>query len=292
MRPTEGLRTGAASNKAGRTDNEGKTIVKTFIRTAALAAACAASAAGLATAAASPAFASATTATTLTLTANHAATTTGKAVTFSALVAPAVVGTTKISGTVSWSVTGHDGTPIPCTVQSPLSGAGKSKCSIGKLVLHAQNSPYTAVATYSGDATFMGSTATTSVSVGAATTHLHLTLDAKPTDGAATTVTATVAGGSATSLVGGNVVFTVSSQLHASGVAVRCTGSAVPASANNIKPLASQVAVCTLPAGWMVLPKVTANNPKPSNGWSISAVYNGNSDFTTSFATKSGTSKA
>ncbi len=263
-----------------------------FIRTAALAAACAATAAGLATAAASPAFASATTATTLTVTANHTTTTTGKAVTFSALAAPTIVGTTKISGTVSWSVTGHDGTPIPCTVQTPLSGAGKSKCSVGKLVLHAQNSPYTAVATYSGDATFIGSTGSTSVSVGVTTTHLKLALDAKPTNGAATTVTATVAGGSATPLVGGNVVFTVSSQLHSSGVAVRCTGSATPAAANNIKPLVSQVAVCVLPAGWMVLPKVTTNNPKPSDGWSISAIYNGNADFTTSFSTMSGTAKS
>jgi hypothetical protein len=292
MGAIEGLRTGAASNKAGGTDNEGKTIVKMFIRTAALAIACATTAAGLATAAASPAFASATTATTLTVTANHPTTTTGKSETFTALVAPAKVGTTKISGSVSWSVTGHDGTLIPCTVQTPLSGSGKSKCAVGKLVLHAQNSPYTAVATYSGDATFIGSTGTTSVSIGVTTAHLKLVLDAKPTNGVATTATATVVGGSATPLVGGNVVFTISSQLHASGVAVLCTGSAVPASANNIKPLVSQVAVCNLPAGWMVLPKVTTNNPKPSDGWSISAIYNGNSDFTTSFSTKSGTAKS
>ncbi len=271
---------------------EGKTNVKTFIRTAALVASCAAAAAGVATVAAAPAYASSSTATTLTVTANHPAITTGKAEAFSVVISPAIVGTTKITGTVSWTVTGRDGSSIPCSVQSALTSSGKAKCTVGTDLLLPQSSPYTAVATYSGDATFAGGTGSTSVSVSAASTHLKLSLSAKPTNGAATTVTATVAGGSAGALLAGNVVFTLSSQDHASGVAVRCAGSATPPAANNLQPLVNQVAVCNLPAGWMVLPKVTASDPKPSNGWSVSAVYNGNSSFTTSFATKSGTAKS
>lgn len=263
-----------------------------FIRTAAIVAACAATAAGLATVAAAPAFASATTATTLTVTASHPTTTTGKPENFAAVVAPALAGTTKITGSVSWSVTGRDGTSIPCTVLKALNSSGTSKCSIGKQVLLADDSPYTAVATYSGDGTFLASSGSASVSVAPTTTHVRLALDAKPTSGSATTVTATVVGGSATPLVGGSIVFTVSSQLHTNGVAVRCTGTLTPASANNIKPLVSQVAVCDLPAGWMVLPKVTTANSKPTDGWSVSAVYAGNADFLPSFATKSGTAKS
>ena len=52
------------------------------------------------------------------------------------------------------------------------------------------------------------------------------------------------------------------------------------------------MATCNLPAGWMVLPKVTKSTPKPSDAWSVSAVYNGNSSFITSFKLKKGTAKS
>jgi len=58
-----------------------------------------------------------------------------------------------------------------------------------------------------------------------------------------------------------------------------------------VKALSAQVATCDLPAGWMIVPRATSVNPKPSDGWSVSAVYNGNSSFTTSFASKKGTAK-
>ena len=72
---------------------------------------------------------------------------------------------------------------------------------------------------------------------------------------------------------------------------MRCTGTLTPAATNNVKALATQTAVCDLPAGWMIEPRATSVNPKPQNAWSVSAVYNGNSSFDTSYAFKRGTAK-
>jgi hypothetical protein len=213
-------------------------------------------------------------------------------VSFTALVTPAKVGTTKITGTVTWTVTGADGTVIPCTTPPVLSTGGKSHCKIAKGVLLAGSAPFTAAVDYSGDATFAPTSASTSVDATAGTTRVVVALSAVPTGGAATTVTATVTDGPATALLSGNVVFTISSQFHAAGVSVRCTGTQTPVSLNNVKPVTAGVATCDLPAGWMTLPKVSKSTPKPSDGWSVTAVYNGNASFTTSFKIKKGTAKS
>lgn len=170
-----------------------------------------------------------------------------------------------------------------------LALGGKSRCKIGKGVLLGGDSPYTAVANYGGDGTFGSSQGSGTVAVTPGITRVKLALGkAVPTGGASITVTATVTDGPATGLLAGSVVFTPASQYHAGGTSVSCTGSASPASANNIQPVVDQVATCVLPAGWMTVPKVAKNNPHPKDGWSISAVYSGNGSFQPSFRTMRG----
>ena len=60
---------------------------------------------------------------------------------------------------------------------------------------------------------------------------------------------------------------------------------------NNTKTLVAQVATCSVPAGWMTVPNATKANPKPQDGWSVVATYNGNSSFFSSSASKRGTAK-
>jgi hypothetical protein len=246
---------------------------------------------GAAAVAAAPAYAAGSTVTSMTVTANKTTLTSGQPVSFSALVSPAKVGKTKITGTVTWTVTGADGSVIPCTTPPVLSTGGKSSCKIAKGILLAGSAPFTAVADYSGDATFAPINASTSVDVTAGLTRVVLAFSAVPTGGAATTVTATVTDGPATALLSGNVVFTISSQFHAAGVSARCTGTQTPVALNNVQPLTGGVATCNLPAGWMVLPKLSKSTPKPSTGWSVTAVYNGNASFSTAFKLKQGTAK-
>jgi hypothetical protein len=147
-------------------------------------------------------------------------------------------------------------------------------------------------AAYSGDANFAPSNASSSIAVTEAKTRVLLALSAVPTGGSATTLTATVSDGPATPLIAGNVVFTISSQFHAAGVPVRCAGSLTPVALNNVQPVVGGVATCDLPAGWMTLPKVSKSTPKPSDAWSVTAVYNGNASFATSFKLKKGTAKS
>ena len=266
-------------------------IVKRVFRLAGMGAALSGLIVGGAVVAAAPAFAGTTSATTSTVTASKATMTSGQPVAFKVVVVPAKVGTTKITGTVAWTVTGHDGTVVPCTTEVLLSSGGVAKCSIDKGILLAGNSPYVASAVYSGDATFDSSTGSFSEPVTPTTTRVKIALSATPTSGAATVVTVTVVDGPATDLISGNVVFTIGSQYHQSGVAARCTGTLTPVANNNVKVVSAQTAVCTLPAGWMIVPRATTSNPKPANGWSISAVYTGNASFVTSYATKLGTAK-
>ena len=246
---------------------------------------------------AAPAFADAATATTLTVTANKTTMTSGKPVSFTAVVVPAKVGTTKITGVVDWTVVGQDGSIVPCTTITALTGGGKSRCQIEKGNLLGAASLYTATATYLGDAAFATSTGSTTLEVTEGITRLKIDISAVPTSGAATTFTATVVDGPATPLVAGKVVFTVNSQYHApgtplnSGGAIRCTGAALPAASNNTKTLVAQVASCSVPAGWMTVPNATKANPKPQDGWSVVATYNGNSSFSSSSSSKHGNAK-
>ncbi len=247
---------------------------------------------GAAAVAATPAFADGTTATTTTVTGNQTTLVSGKPVTFTAVVAPSTIGKIKITGAVAWTVTGANGSVIPCATVSTLTGGGKSRCKVDKGGFLAGAAPYTAVAAYSGDTNFAPSSGSTTLAVTPTTTRVKIALSAEPTSGASVTVTATVVDGPATSLITGNVVFTPTSAYHLPGVGAICSGSLSPPTANNVQPVVDQVATCVLPAGWMTVPKASKSNPHPSDAWSVSAVYAGNDSFITSYRTKKGIARS
>jgi hypothetical protein len=238
-----------------------------------------------------PAFADGTTGTVLTVTPTLSTITTGKAISFGAAITPSIVGKTKITGTVDWTVTGADGTVVPCSTVKPLTGGGKARCSIANGILLAKDAPFTVVASYSGDANFGPSTGSTQFTVTPAKTIIKVTLDAPPSGGSPTTATAVIKGGPATPLIDGTVVFTISSS-RPGGASPHCTGTAKPPLANNIQPVVAQTATCTIPAGWVTVANPTPTNKHPFTAWSVSAVYNGNDSFTPSFATRKGIAKS
>jgi len=244
--------------------------------------------------AASPAFADGANATTVTVTPSHTSEISGQPVSFRAQVVAVTPGTAKLTGAVTWTVTGNDGTSVPCASEVPLTLGGRSVCKIAKSTLLAGDGPYTATAAYGGDANYTHSSGSLSLAVTPATTNVKLSISAPPTNGAATVVTATLVGGPATALLTGTVVFTVTSGLHSPGVVVGCTGPATGKNsvlANDSVTLAGQVAVCNLPAGWMILPKASTSNVHPSDTWSVSAIYVGNASFTFGRGVKAGTDK-
>ena len=243
------------------------------------------------TLAAVPAFADGTTNTTLTVTPTLTTITSGKAISFGSAITPAIVGKTKITGTVDWTVTGADGTVVPCSTIKPMTGGGKARCSIANGVLLAKDAPFTVVASYSGDANFGPSTGSTTFAMTPTKTIIKVTLDAPPSSGSPTTATATIKGGPATSLIDGTVVFTISSSRPA-GASPHCSGTAKSPLANNIQPVVDQVATCTIPAGWVTVAKPTPTDKHPYTAWSISAVYNGNDSFSPSFLTRKGIAKS
>ena len=259
-----------------------------------MAAALATTTAGVTAMAAGPAFAGGSDATTVTVTPSHPTEFTGQPIAFNSLVVPATAGMGKITGTVTWTVTGQDGTVVPCASVKALTSGGKSQCKIAKGVLLGGDSPYTASAAYSGDATYGQSSGSTTQAVTATATVVKLVISAPPTSGAATVATATVVGGPATALLTGTVLFTVTSGTHSPGVVVGCTGPATGKNsvlANDTVTLVGQVAVCNLPSGWMTVPKTTGQNPKPTDNWSVTALFTGNNSFDLGRSTKSGTAR-
>jgi hypothetical protein len=273
---------------------EGNTTVRRVFRGAAIGAVLAVGTIGASIVTVTPAFADGGTPTSVTVTPFSSSVVSGKPNTFTAVITPTKVGAEKISGSVTWTVTGATGTVVPCSTINPLSTRGTSRCKIDKDILLAGSAPFTVTASYSGSTsgTFAPGTGSTTLAMNPATSHVKVSLDATPAGNTATTATATVVGGPATSQLGGTVIFTVTSPFHANGVAVRCTGTASPATANNVKTLVDQTATCTLPAGWVVIPKPSTANKRPSDPWSISAVYNGNASFTPSYVTKKGIARS
>ncbi len=74
----------------------------------------------------------------------------------------------KRTGTVQFSVTGMDGTPVPCTAGDNVNikANGKAFCKVASHLLQASDSPYTVTANYSGDPDFQPSSGTLTLSVG------------------------------------------------------------------------------------------------------------------------------
>jgi large repetitive protein len=223
--------------------------------------------------------------------------TTGHAVTFVATIAPSKTGSgpvVKATGDVAFTIVGSDSSSVACSGgNSPaLNTKGKALCKVASGALLASASPYSVTAVYSsGDSNFSGSTGTRSQSVSAATDHLKLTYDAKPTSGSATTFTATVTGGSG-SLPTGTVQFSVSSTPAPGNTALlKCaSGNTQTLAANGATPPVA-TATCALSAKWFKVPTASKNDPHPVGTWTVTATYSGDGNFGTSNASKSGASK-
>jgi hypothetical protein len=235
-----------------------------------------------------PAFAAGSTMTTTAVVATKPSIYSGQPEVFKATVAPTKVGMTKITGSITWTVTGQDGTVIPCTVATTMGSNGKSECKMAKATLLSGDSPYTVTAAYSGDTNFANSSNTITQSVSIANTRVRIVIASRPTSGASTTVVATVKGGTGSSAISGSVTFAAAASPK--GAAPYCEGSATPITENDTQPIVNGSATCTLPAGWFVVPAPSNANPHPKTTWSVSASYNGNGSFTSSTSNRKGRS--
>jgi hypothetical protein len=225
---------------------------------------------------------------------------TGHAVNFTAVVAPttAIPGT-KPTGTVTFTIVGSDSSSVACAggVNDPaINGKGKAVCKISSGTLGASASPYSVTAVYSGDSNFAGSTGTASQTVSEATTHIALTFSPKVTSGSATTVTATLSGGSGV-LPTGDVAFDITSPtdvaktapLYCGGVKTKTAN--FPVLSSNGAPKPEAVATCSLDAGWFNVPASSTKDPHPVATWQIEVNYDGDHNYGVAQTTKKGSAK-
>jgi hypothetical protein len=240
-----------------------------------------------------------TTSTTTTVT-GPSTLTTGHAAKFIASVSPFETSSapvTKATGTVTFTVTGHDSSTVSCAGGNnalALSRKGKAICKVAADTLSASASPYTVTAVYSGDDNFGTSTGDLSQTIALAASHVKLTYLAKPTSGSSDTFTATVTGGAGTDPTG-YVVFTASSAASPSSPSAstltKCGGGNHQAlSASSATPPV-MTATCVLPAKWFKVPAPTKSDPKPVGVWSVSASYAGDANYGSNEAAKSGSAK-
>jgi hypothetical protein len=232
-------------------------------------------------------------ATTVTVTAKKVSVITGRPIKFQAQVSPNVDGKTKTTGTVTWTVTGVDGSTVTCDPATSLftvTKSGRASCGIDAATLAGASAPYTATATYSGDDTFEGSSGSFSEGVSPANSHAKLSFEEPPANGAATTVDVNVTGGAATGLITGQATFSVDAFTFKGVKAINCDGDKL----YNIQTLTdgteSATASCTLEAGWLTLPAVTNQDKNPKAFYSIVATISSTStlSFTTVTARKTG----
>jgi hypothetical protein len=212
----------------------------------------------------------------------------GKPLVFIAQVSPAKVGKTKLSGTVTWILRGKLGGHVACTVATPVTRGGKSKCRIAKDTLRSGRSPMAVTAMYSGDPNFTPSSGSTTQELDPAVTRVRILIPVKPTSDASTLVQAYVKGGPGTSLLIGKVTFVITSGLSRHGIATTCEGTSGPTTANGTRPVIAGLATCTLRAGWILDPPSTGPHSSSRTAWSITATYDGSESFTPSASTKTG----
>ncbi len=114
--------------------------------------------------------------TTTTVTSASNPTVTGQGVTLTAVVAPASPATGLPTGTVTFAITGHDGSSFACDggEMPMLDGSDMAQCAVSAGLL-ADDSPYAVTATYSGDTNFETSTGSASQVVAKATTTIMVT---------------------------------------------------------------------------------------------------------------------
>jgi hypothetical protein len=231
------------------------------------------------------------------VTAKPASTTTGHPLTLVAQITGVTDNATRPTGTVAFSITGHDSTTVNCkTSNTETIKHGKAVCKVLGGQLQAVSSPYTVLATYSGDTIFAGSVGGTSVNVTKANTHTSLKMGpGRPHSGTPDAVTATVRTGHGGNLLSGTVTFSVSS--------VPVTGKTICTNDNgsgkkgtfDTQPLSVSgnvgTAVCDLQPGWFVISKVGPGNKHPHGAWNARASYAGNGNFLPSTGMKGGHSK-
>jgi hypothetical protein len=167
---------------------------------------------------------------------------TGQPVGFSATVAPKSPAVGVPTGSVTFSISGTDGSSPSCDGGNTVALSGDvATCNLAGGLL-AQGSQYTVSATYAGDTEFAQSTGTVLQKVAKATATVAVTSSAStPVSGEPVTFTATVASVDAPGMgvPTGNMVFTV---VGSNGTTVNCSGG-------NTEPISGSSAQCDFPSG-------------------------------------------
>jgi large repetitive protein len=175
-------------------------------------------------------------------------TVTGQGVAFTAVVAPTSPSTGVPTGTVTFTVTGRDGTAFPCDAGNTptLDGSDMAQCAIAAGLL-AGDSPYAVTAAYAGDPNYAASTGSLSQAVAKATTTVTVMSSASTlVNGQPVTFTANIAvnpPGSGTPT--GSVVFSVVG--NGSPMTAICDGG-------DTQPISSLSATCSFSAGLQAKP--------------------------------------
>jgi hypothetical protein len=193
------------------------------------------------------------------------------------------------TGTVSFIIEGSNDTLVNCKTSNVVTiKHGKAICRVPVEQLTHVASPYGITANYSGDENFLASSGTGSETVAAATTHTKIKVDSKPTSGTGNTFTAVVKAGPGGSLLGGNVLFSVSDTPSQSKALRTCAGG-------NLQPVAVTgnvgTATCVLAPGWFIVPAANHMTPHPHGAWNVTGSYSGDNNFGTSLGSKSGHSR-
>jgi large repetitive protein len=118
----------------------------------------------------------------------------GAAVTFNASVAPTSPAGGKVTGTVTWTITGADNSVVTCNNADTVNvSGGNAKCAVRKGVLSAASGPYVVAASYSGSTSFTPAFGSIGQTLTKATTKTKLQSSANKTSpGQSVTFTATV----------------------------------------------------------------------------------------------------
>ena len=205
----------------------------------------------------------------------------GAAVTFNASVVPTSPAGGKVTGTVTWTITGADGSVVTCNNADTVNvSGGNAKCAVRKGVLSAASGPYVVAANYSGSTTFTPAFATLTQTLTKATTKTKLQSSANKTSpGQSVTFTATVTSTPASSVpLSGSVTFTVT---DAFGNSLLCPASGTGSMAGNGN--GDFVATCTVASEVLTF----ANSP-----YQVVATYSGDaSDLSSSDTTSHSVSK-
>jgi hypothetical protein len=204
---------------------------------------------------------------------NHPWVETGADAVLRAQVYPHPTGRGHLSGNVTWTITGNDGSTVPCAALLPLHANGRSTCRVGFAEFLRAKSPYTVTAAYSGDARFRPSTGTFNEHIYLAEARVLVTVSPRPVSGAATTVTVHVTAGVASPLLNGTVWIKATASHWTRGVNVACTGSPALQGHATPEPLVNGTASCVLPAGWLVVPPATAGDRHPRSAWVVTGSY-------------------